>query len=124
MNSSQEHAKATLQAQLRKRRNITKLLPDRGESRGYFFTEVEGVTVIIGPRGGYILPAVRTYAAKPGETALDAGVYADDEFKKNLRGDTGHTGAIISSKDWSCGSADCPCAREIPEQRFVRATKR
>jgi hypothetical protein len=124
MNDSQELARATLQEQLKKRRNITKPLPGRGESRGYFFTEVEGVTVIIGPRGGFILPAVRTYAAKPGETPLDAAVYADDEFKKNLRGETGHAGAIISSKDWSCGSADCQCAREIPEQRFVRATKR
>jgi hypothetical protein len=126
MNSGQEHAKARLQEQLRKRRKCHEPLPDRGESRGYFFTEVEQVTVIIGPDGGYILPSVRTYAAEKGETALDAAVYADAEFKKNLRGrfKTGHSNGIINSVDWSCGSRDCPCADESFEQRFLRAIRR
>ena len=62
MNDKQKAAKQVLQNELRTRRGITKPLPDKGESKeGYSFTEVERVTVCIGPRGGYILPAVRSY---------------------------------------------------------------
>jgi hypothetical protein len=80
MNNSQVRAKQVLQDELKKRRGITKPLPDRGESvEGYFFTEVEQVTVIIGVRGRYALPAVRTYA-----NPLYAAVEANRTWKRQL----------------------------------------
>jgi len=118
MNDKQKTAKEVLQNDLRKRRGITTPLPDRGESKeGYSFTEVERVTVCIGPRGGYILPAVRSYGK-----ALDAAVYADDEFKKNLDGprESGHDGKIVGT-DWQCDSTRCDCKRENYQQRFERS---
>jgi len=121
MNDKQKAANEILQDQLRTRRGITKPLPERGESKeGYFFTEVERVTVCIGPRGGYILPGVRSYGK-----ALDAAVYADDEFKKNIDGshESGHEGKIVGL-DWQCDSARCACKRENYTQRFERSVKK
>ena len=70
MNNKQLDALKRLEDQLRERRDLASRLPNRGESKEqYLFTEVQGVTVIIGPRGGYQLPAVRRYpeTSKPGE---------------------------------------------------------
>jgi len=121
MNNSQQRAKQVLQEELKKRRGITKPLPARGESEeGYFFTEVEGVTVIIGVRGRFALPAVRTYP-KP----LYAAIYADEEWKRQSADPncvTGHFGPLVST-DWYCGSPDCPCKRQSYEQRFRRSAQ-
>jgi hypothetical protein len=121
MNSSQERAKQVLQEELKKRRGITKLLPDKGESEeGYFFTEVEGVTVIIGVRGRYALPAVRTYP-KP----LYAAVYADKKWKEQSADPncvTGHFGPLVGT-DWYCGSSNCPCKEQAYEERFRRGAQ-
>jgi hypothetical protein len=114
MNNSQERAKQVLQEELKKRRGITKPLPDRCESEeGWFFTEVEGVTVIIGVRGGFKLPAVRSYPK-----ALPAAIEVDEVWKgqsADLGCDTGHFGPIVST-DWYCNRPDCPCRRN-PMQR-------
>jgi hypothetical protein len=121
MNSSQERAKQVLQDELKQRRGITKPLPDRGESEeGYFFTEVEGVTVIIGVRGRYALPSVRTYP-KP----LYAAVRADEVWKKQHADyalGTGHFGPLVTT-DWFCDNSDCPCKHEHYEQRFKRSAQ-
>ena len=121
MNDRQKAAKDVLQNELRKRRGIAKPLPERDESKeGYALTEVEGVTVCIRPRGGYILPAVRSYGK-----ALGAAVYADDEFKKNLGGphESGHDGKIVG-KDWQCNSTRCNCKDQDYKQRFERSVKK
>jgi hypothetical protein len=121
MNSSQERAKQVLQDELKKRRGITKPLPDRGQSEeGYFFTEVEGVTVIIGVRGRYALPAVRTYP-KP----LYAAVRADEVWREQVADPdcvTGHFDPMVST-DWYCGSRKCPCNHESYEKRFKRGAQ-
>jgi hypothetical protein len=129
MNAKQSEAKKRLQQELRTKRQIVTALSDKGESEDgkYFFTEVEGVTVIIGPGGGYQIPAVRTYSetGRPGETALDAAVYADDFFRRQgKRGDydTGHVGSIVGT-DWRCNAPSCPCNKESDIGRFSRSVK-
>ncbi len=121
MNDKQKAAKEVLQNELQTRRGIIKPLPDMGESKeGYSFTEVEGLTVCFGPRGRYILPAVRSYGK-----ALDAAVYADDEFKKNIDGprESGHEGKSVGT-DWQCDSPRCDCKHENYKQRFERSVKK
>jgi hypothetical protein len=124
MNNRQKCEKERLESELRARRGITKSLPDKGESREHcFFTEVEGVTVIIGQRGGIQLPAVRTYHKNP----IDAAVYADDEFRKQdthastaSHYDSGHLGPIVDT-DWQCENKACPCKSESYAQRLKRS---
>jgi hypothetical protein len=129
MNAKQSEAKKRLQQELRTRRQILTPLTDKGESENgkYCFTEVQGVTVIIGPGGGYQIPSVRTYpeTGRPGETALDAAVYADDFFRKQeKRGsyDTGHVGSIVGT-DWRCNASICHCNKESDIGRFSRSVK-
>jgi hypothetical protein len=121
MNPKQQAAKAVLQNELRKQRNITKPLPNMGVSKeGYAFTEVERVTVVFGPRGGTIVPSARSYG-----DALEAAVYADVEFKKNIDGprEGGHDGKIVPT-DWHCDSPRCDCKHENYKQRFERSVKK
>jgi hypothetical protein len=129
MNAKQSEAKKRLQEALRERRKIMTPLTDKGESEDgkYLFTEVEGVTIIIGPGGGYQIPAVRTYpeTGTPGETALDAAIYADDYFRvqENRRYcDTGHFGSIVAT-NWKCNAPSCPCHQEPDIRRFSRSVK-
>ena len=128
MNTSQTEARKQLQEELRARRGIMKSLPNRGESKeGYSFTEVEGVSVIIGLRGAYQLPAVRTYpeTSRPGETALDAAVDADEHWKRQVKRqnyETGHFGPIVDAK-WKCKDSECPCRQETYDQRLSRSVK-
>lgn len=105
-------------------------LPIRGESKeGYVFTEVQGVTVVItkksyNPRGGYKVPAVRTYKETVTPTNLDAAVRAKEIFDKQYPDPswkTGHLSPIIGT-DWRCGSRACPCNTE-PEP-YERRLKR
>jgi hypothetical protein len=124
MTDKQVRAFGVLQRELRSRRGIRRPLPDCGESdEGFLFTEVEGVTVIIGRGGGYQLPTVHTYHKK----ALDAAVYADDEWKKqdshSSSADhfkTGHLSPVVDII-WRCGSKTCPCASESYDQRLKRS---
>lgn len=121
MNPRQQAARDVLQNELRKQRNITEPLPDLGVSdEGYAFTEVDRVTVCIGPRGGYILPAVRSY-----RPALQAAVDAGEKFKKNKPGPhgSGHNGGIVKL-DWRCGSPSCGCQKQSYAERFDRSTRK
>jgi hypothetical protein len=118
MNEKQRAAKEDLQKELLKQRDISKPLPDEGESKeGYSFTEVERVTVCFGPDGGLILPSVRTY----GNTIM-AAVYADDKFKKNRAGShkSGHDSGIVGTQ-WYCDSPHCDCRNETYQRRFERS---
>lgn len=119
MNPKQQAAMSALQIALLRQRNITALLPNLGTSaQGYVFTEVQGVTVCIGPDGGYILPAVRSYPPNSLQAAVDAAV----EFQKNKPGGpfkSGHELGIVGI-DWSCGGPNCACANETPDERFRR----
>jgi len=96
-------------------------LPIRGEKDGYVFTEVQGVTVLItsksyNPRGGYKLPAVRTYSETVTPTSLDAAVRARELFERQSKTsecDTGHFNPVVDT-DWRCKGdvKGCPCNSE------------
>lgn len=96
----------------------------RDEADRYVFAEVNGVTVTIGPKGRYDIPSVCAFpeTGKPGETALDAAVYADEWWaqKGGARGVTGHDDSVISS-DWKCRSKSCPCQTEPYDKRKRRS---
>jgi hypothetical protein len=123
MNHRQKIEKEKIEGELRARRGITTPLPDKGESKeGFWFTEVGGVTVIIGRMGGIKLPAVRSYP-----DPLHAAVYADDEFKKQdthpstaSHYDSGHLSPIVNT-DWQCEGKVCPCKSEPYAQRLKRS---
>lgn len=123
MNSKQQNAKAKLQDELKNKRGITQPLPDLGENdKGYFFTEVGGVTVLLGPRGGYLVPSLPSYPEP-----LDAAVHADNKWKAHNPDPscgTGHCNPVVNI-DWFCiGSRNCPCKDESPNQRFRRSVGR
>jgi len=123
MNNKQQNAKAKLQDELKSKRGITKPLPNLGENdKGYFFTEVAGVTVLLGPRGGYLVPSLPSYP-----DPLDAAVNADNKWKAHNPDPscgTGHCNPVVKI-DWFCvGSRNCPCKDESPNQRFRRSIGR
>lgn len=104
-------------------------LPDRGISReGYAFTEVQGITVLIArkssnPRGGYMIPAVRTYTERTSPSNLDAAVRAKELFEKQTpdsESDYGHLSPLINT-DWKCGNQTCRCNRESYQRRLERS---
>lgn len=98
---------------------------------GYIFTKVDGVTVVIATRrrnsrGGYKVPAIRTYKEKYQPTNLDAAVNARKFFEEQARDPscaTGHFGPIVN-REWSCNDQDCPCQLENYEDRYHRSTSR
>jgi hypothetical protein len=133
MNSTQREKIARLQNELRTRRGVTTALPIVAEKDDYVFTEVEGVTVLVGasggrgPRGGYKLPSVRTYRQK----GLDAAVNARDLWERQKERDdadpaiaaswiTGHLSPIVNT-EWRCTSNSCPCQGEDIGQREGRS---
>jgi hypothetical protein len=123
MNNKQQNGKAKLQDELKNKRGITQPLPDLGENdKGYFFTEVGGVTVLLGPRGGYLVPSLPSYPEP-----LDAAVNADNKWKAHNPDPscgTGHCNPVVNI-DWFCiGSRNCPCKDESPNQRFRRSVGR
>jgi hypothetical protein len=61
MNGKQKDAIDVLRAELLSRGKIAEKLPNKVESDGFAFMEVDGVTVIVGKDGGYHVPAIRTY---------------------------------------------------------------
>jgi hypothetical protein len=92
----------------------------------YLFTVVQGVTVIVGPAGGYILPAVRTYSEGL-ETAVNASEFweiqkrRDDADLEKARGyETGHLSPIVNV-EWECGNPDCGCHSQNPAKRRQRS---
>jgi|ERR1039457_1782783 hypothetical protein len=97
-------------------------LPIRGQSEGYVFTEVAGITVLItrkssNPRGGYIVPALSSYTETTTPTNLDAAVRAKALFEKQTPDPDrkyGHLNPIVGM-DWKCGNGACPCSSEPPE---------
>lgn len=103
-------------------------LPIRGESDGYVFTEVDGVTVLIttkssNPRGGYKLPSVRTYSEVSAPTNLDAAVRAKNLFEKqdpNPEYMTGHLSPVVQT-NWKCATDRCPCNSETYPVRKKRS---
>jgi hypothetical protein len=119
----------TLEDALEKERGTLPIL-DRS-IEGYVFTKVDGVTVIIATkrrnsRGGYKVPAIRTYKEKYQPTNLDAAVNARKSFEAQARDPsyaTGHFGSIVNL-EWSCNDQDCPCKLENYEDRYHRSTGR
>jgi hypothetical protein len=107
-----------LQERLIADRNISVKLPNMGENDGYLFTEVQGVTVLIGRNGGYKVPALRRYDNPSLEAAVNARVLwekqkrrddADSVKARALR--TGHLSPIVHT-DLRCGHPHCPCMVE------------
>jgi hypothetical protein len=97
-------------------------LPIRGQSEGYVFTEVDGITVLIrlkssNPRGGYIVPALSSYKETITPTNLDAAVGAKVLFEKQIPNPDHKYGHItpIVGLDWKCGNRACPCSSTPPE---------
>ncbi len=107
-------------------------LPIRGECKGYLFTVVDGVTVLItrqsrNPNGGFITPSLHTYTEVGDPTNLHAAADARRLFDAQVRklGDAkyphkfGHRGPVIGT-DWQCGE-DCPCGDEPEPRREERS---
>lgn len=117
MNVAQQQALAWLESHLFLDRNISAQLPIRGEAYGYVFTEVAGVTVLVGPRGNFKVPAVRTY-----QDDVEAAMNASKLWRKQKERDdadptrarlykTGHLRPIIGT-NLKCENSHCPCASE------------
>ncbi len=135
-NQHQERKFRQLQGELSKY-GSAKPLTKLGVSDGYLFTEVDGVTVAITrkshnveDRGGFIIPAVRTYKEVHAPSNLDAAVIAGKLFKDQKSKDDldlakacahpkGHLGPIIDF-DWFCNNQNCPCHFAAEEERSVR----
>jgi hypothetical protein len=133
-NQHQQRKLEQLQEELSKR-GVAKQLPRLGESDGYVFTEVDGVTVLItrksyNPRGGFMVPSLRQYAEVGTPTNLDAAVEAGSYFKRQQKQDDmdlakacgwnkGHLGPIVDF-DWYCNNKKCPCHFAAEEDRDKR----
>jgi hypothetical protein len=128
MNLKQREALEVLQSRLQSERNLNHPLPDAIENESHLFTEVDGVTVVIGLGGGYQIPAVRSYpeTKTPGEKAIDAAVSArfwfDKQSKTAVDDGKGHVNPIVDA-DWRCGSGACPCRRQDRPKRKWRSLK-
>ena len=118
MNEKQQDTFQRLQDGLSRRGSIQRLsvLEIKDE---FLFTEVDGVTVLIGPKGGFKIPAVRSYpeTGGPGEHAIDAALDPNFFFKKQSQDAscaTGHFHPIVGS-NWKCNGAACPCQGQTNE---------
>jgi hypothetical protein len=120
MNISQIAARDRLQGKLGSEFRVV------ADAAGYVFTKVESITVLIGPRGGYILPAVRTYS-EGFETAVNASKFwekqkrrDDADLEKAREYETGHLSPIVNV-EWECGNPDCGCHSQSPAKRRKRS---
>jgi hypothetical protein len=111
MNKRQMEAKRELQDKVKQE------LPVVVESNDHVFTRVQGVTVTIGLKGAYGLPAVRTYSEGL-ETAVNARPLwnrqkqRDDADPSRARARaTGHLNPIVDA-NWRCADEGCPCKSE------------
>lgn len=125
MKTRQQTAFENLQRELHTKRGITAPLQVTGEPDDYVFTAVNGVTVIIGPNGGYIVPAVRSYLK-----SSDGAVYADEYWAKQDNHPatashfiTGHLGPVVG-RDFKCVEVMCPCQSESDDSRRKRSVPR
>jgi len=121
-----------LREAVKKRRGLNLSEPERSVDGNYFLTIMAGaVTVSIGPKGGFNIPAVRKYANGSDEypSVFDAVVYADKcwERQETLQFDLavgkGHDKPIVGA-DWKCRSAGCPCSSEKLVDRLYRSLDR
>jgi hypothetical protein len=119
--------------QLQNELGLTQALPILGESDGYVFTAVNGVTVVItrksspSPRGGFKVPCVRRYGQ-----GLDAAANARNLWAKQNGRDkanpsagsyvTGHFGSVVGT-DWYCDDSSCPCRVESHTRRKDRSLR-
>ena len=96
---------------------------------GYQFGEQDGVTILKGPKGGLIAPALRHY-----DQPLDVNAVAKlfhDQMEKDSQTDlvrlqrfsTGHFSPIVGL-DWKCGNPSCPCSWEEEPRRKARSLGR
>jgi hypothetical protein len=137
MTSEQQTRLAQLQQELLARRGIADCLPNLGESDGYVFTEVQGVIIVItrvirNERGGYKVPALRSYPEVGDPTNSDAAIQADVLFARQrtrdasdldrarLRGH-GHLGPVVGL-DWRGNNELCGCrGQDLPDDRKQRS---
>ena len=118
MNNRQEAAIRRLQEALVSQRNVTVTVPVQFENGdGLVFTEVDGVTLIIGVQGGYKIPAIRSYPTRI-ESAVNARSLWQQQGEWDLsnpvearRHRTGHLRPTVGN-DLKCGANDCPCSNE------------
>jgi hypothetical protein len=109
-------------------------LPIIDECKGYVFTKVDGVTVIIArqsrnPNGGFIVPSLHTYTETVTPTNLHAAANARNLYDKQTRKlggrkydyKFGHRGPVVKT-DWTCDE-ECPCKdkNEPAERREERS---
>jgi hypothetical protein len=121
MNNKQATAKAALEEKLGYELLVI------AESDGRIFTEVRGVTVIIGPEGAYNIPVLRTYDEGL-ETAANARILWDKQRRRDesdmlkaRERTSGHLNPIINT-DWMCsGDMACRCQNEPDERRKHRS---
>src|ERR1035438_3947534 len=127
MNNTQRVAITRVEDALRSERTIPVTLPIRFEdNEGLVFTEVDGVTVIIGLRGGYKIPAIRTYPTGI-ESVVNARSLWDQQREWDINnpieaGDhrTGHLRSIMIN-ELRCGDTGCPCVSENAARRRSRS---
>jgi hypothetical protein len=92
----------------------------------YQSTVENGVTILIGPRGGRYAPALRHYN-QPLDVQSVATLFRQQQESdsrvanpRNFR--TGHFGPIVDTTRWKCNSDQCPCQRgEDLAQRLYRS---
>jgi hypothetical protein len=98
---------------------------------GYHFGERDGVTILTGPKGGLIAPALRHYD-QPLDVSIVAKLFQDQlELERDSQTDlarlqgftTGHFNPIIGL-DWKCGDPSCPCSWEEEPRRKERSLGR
>jgi len=98
-------------------------LPMMGKRERYVFTTVDGVTVLIGPRGGCIAPALRSYN-QPLDVRTVAKLSQNQQERDRgidpARWQKGHLSPAIGT-DWRCGDKDCPCSWEPYGRRVDRS---
>ena len=121
MNSSQKSAMQELESALGHRIPVF-----QDSARGLVFTEVNGVTVIIGAQGSYKIPAVRTYP-----TGIESAINARSLWNTQKQWDrenpqeahkrrTGHFSPIVD-EGLKCGNNECPCQKENAARRQSRS---
>jgi hypothetical protein len=100
-----------------------------GTRDGYKFTQHDGITILIGPKGGLIAPALRHYDQPLDLNSVkklfhDQSVNDSQTDPARLEGfTTGHFGPVVGL-DWKCGNPSCPCSREEEHRRIERSLGR
>jgi hypothetical protein len=127
LTASQKQKLDQLEDELRVTRGT---LPIRGQSEGYVFTEVDGITALItlkssNPRGGYTWCPPSALTRKRSHAPTDAAVGAKEPFEKQIPDPDhkyGHINPIVGL-DWKCGNRACPCS-SIPPKQFRQQSRK